>query len=133
MLYQSVRSSKLNMPISYNRDTGRKVIFLTLEGVITDAEISEHLAKMRSDPAFNASFSRFVDCSRITEWKVSVSAIQRAAQRVRNDAGRKTAIFAPQDMSFGTARMLEAMTADSQGKTMVFRDIDETKKWLGID
>ena len=121
------------MSISYKIDTERKTIFISLEGELNDEQIRVHHDAMRSDPAFSASFCRLVDCSGSTGGEVSTSAIQRAALRVKGDVGRKTAIFAPQDMSFGMSKMFEAMTSDSEGETKVFRDLTEARQWLGIE
>ncbi len=42
----------------------------------------------------------------------------------------KTAVYSPNDLPFGLARLYEAYTADSPEAVQVFRDRDEALRWL---
>jgi len=45
----------------------------------------------------------------------------------------KTAVIAPDDLSFGIARIYEAISFNSPESVMVFREKNEALKWIGVD
>jgi hypothetical protein len=45
----------------------------------------------------------------------------------------KCAIVAGSDLVFGVSRMWEALSADTKIMTMVFRNIEDSLGWLGLD
>ena len=120
------------MPTSYEIDPQRRLVTSRIWGAVTDSEIHQHNATLRTDPRFDASYQQLVDMTGITTIGVSTSMINETSLDQFFEPGTRRAFIATDDAVFGMARMF-ALRAEGLGQTIqVFREEDQAKEWLGI-
>ena len=120
------------MGATYRIDLALRMVFSTANEVLTDEDLLDHQARLRSDPDFDSSFSQLIDCTQVTELRVSSSGVRRVAKTKLFDATSRRAIVADQNQVFGMARMFELMNGGPE-EIRVFRDMKEARRWLGLD
>lgn len=125
------------MSVEYRIDTTRGVVFSTWHGKLTAEDLNDVARHLRSDPAFNPDYRQLVDLSNVTGVTASFDAMRHYASDPHGDPfsgkGRR-ALIAPHNLTFGMARMYEALREDKdQGGLRVFRTLQEGLQWLGLD
>jgi len=129
------------MPISIRLDAARKVTYATATGVITDAHLLEMCRAMLTDPEYDPSADQIFDAGGIERLDFRPATLQEAAELfARVDRGiptgahPKVAIVAPNDVTFGVARMYEAYREmhPSPKRYFVCRTMEEARRWLGL-
>ena len=82
-------------------------------------------------------FNILLDYREISELGVKTEDIENIVdQDKRNEYlfdKSKCAIVADSDLVFGLSRMWEAYSEDTKIKAMVFRNIEDSLRWLGMD
>ena len=89
-----------------------------------------------TDPRGNPGFDFLIDLSGVTAIKMNFRDMQALVDyqnRVLRDRANysKTALFAPDNLTFGLARMYEAFTDSLPVDFSVFKDVDSAFLWLG--
>jgi hypothetical protein len=120
------------MPIRFRYDAEQRILFTTAEGVLTLAEILEHLARESTEKAvayrevFDATHARLE--TTISEVKMLVSQLHA---RMRDGPFGPTAVIAANDYFFGMASMV-AILAELRGgpQIAVFRNLSDALEWL---
>jgi hypothetical protein len=122
------------MPLTYEIDDMRGVITVTATGELTDQQLIDLHNRFASDPAVRPAFAILFDMRGATDAGVT-------PEGVRNLAGlpfivsreSKRAVVVRTDLGFGMARMY-GLRREARGPAFeVFRDIDEAKRWVGLD
>ena len=120
------------MPATYHLDAERRLVVLTLAGVVTGAELDAVRARIREDPGFDPSFSVLADASALNPAALSGQVVR--ARAAAPPPGRmRVAIVAPADAVFGIARMYQMMAEGSGNPIGVFRTTGEAMAWLASD
>jgi hypothetical protein len=120
------------MPTDYVIDPERRVVFSTTTGASNAAEFMDHQARLRSDPAFAPDFNQLFDLRELEEHAATTTDLQMMAQHSAFGAGSRRAVVVSKDVHYGMARMFDMMR-HGQGEIMIFRDIAEARKWLGLE
>jgi hypothetical protein len=115
------------MAVTYSIDHELRVVFTVFSGVFTDADVWQLIDQLRKDPAYDPEFNELIDCSAVTENRVSTStlgALESSPVPLR-------AVVAPSDANYGVSRIFQAVQPNQ--KIEIFRTIAEARKWLGIE
>lgn len=121
-----------------SEDVPRSLITVTLHGSVDDDELMKLMEELYTLESYQLS-DQFIDFSRVDHYVVTPGGLhhysdaakarpERAVARV----DRKIVLYAPDDLTFGMARLL-ASIADSAGvKLWVFRDLAEALSLIGL-
>jgi hypothetical protein len=106
-------------------------------GIVTDQEFLDSYEALFNDPDYDLNFSRLVDLRKTDSSSRSSEALRAIAALVRRryegvETAPKTAVVAPRDLSFGLARMYQALSELVPGDVVVFRSVDAALAWLGV-
>ncbi len=121
------------MSADYRIDAERRVIFSSASGVLTDADLHEHQARLRADPSFDRSFNQLWDFTQVIQLEVSSEALRRLSSFRSYEASARRAIVAGDDFGFGMGRMFQMLHDEAPEELQVFRSIDDARRWLGLD
>ena len=121
------------MPVSYRIDKSLGLVFTTAEGVLTVQDILTHLHRLRDDPDVDSSCDQLIDLRDVIEFAASTAEMQTIADHNLFNERSRRAIVAETDMSFAMARMYEMLRESKPDQIMVFRDMAEARRWLGLD
>jgi hypothetical protein len=114
------------MAVTYSIDRESKVVFTGFSGIFTDADVWQLIDQLRKDPAYDPEFNELIDCSAVTENRVTAAALGA----VESSPVPRRAVVAPSDANYGVSRIFQSLQPDQ--KIEIFRTLDEAKKWLGI-
>jgi hypothetical protein len=121
------------MPITHKIDVGRRIVLTRAFGIVTDSELFEYHTNLPSDPDFDPSFNLLSDFTEVTKWDVQSRTVHRIASiRLFGDSSLR-AIVASSDVIFGHVRMFLTLRDIDPKNLRVFRDLNEARKWLGLD
>jgi hypothetical protein len=124
------------MPITYRIDERRDLVETTIYGRIDEAEVRAHAATAARDPRVHGCARAIVDISEWVESSVEsgvVSELAMTSDAVVEPPGRKVALIAPSDSSYGLARVFQGFRTGTGGSDVqVFRTRAEAEAWLGI-
>ena len=121
------------MPAGYQIDKSLGVIFTTGQGVLTGQDILTHRQRLRDDPNFDPSYNQLIDLRDVIEIDISGAEMAGVAGRSIYSERSRRAIVAGKDTNFGAARMYELYGEANPGHLVVFRDMAEARRWLGLD
>jgi hypothetical protein len=120
------------LPATYDIDVERKLVISRAWGPVTDDDVREHNLKLRNDPLFDPAYRQLVDMTGITKDLVDVKTKRGVSHDQFFAPGVRRAWVAPEDYTYGMARMY-AVAAESHGQIIgVFRAISEAEQWLGL-
>ena len=125
------------MPITYHFKPDAKLVILVHVGVVPDDEFLSSYRALFEDARYDKSFNKLVDLRRADSTARSPEALRQFADFVRqqfagSEEGPKVAVVAPEDISFGLARMYGALSDAVPWKFVVFRDAEAALSWLGL-
>jgi hypothetical protein len=125
------------MPITYQLKPDERLVVLVHVGVVTDDEFLLFYKALYEENRFDKSFNLLVDLRQTESTVRSAGALNQFAdfvhQHYTNITARpKVAVVAPEDISFGLARMYEVFSGDVPWEFVVFRKADAALKWLGV-
>ena len=121
------------MPIISQIDSSLGVVFSTFQGVVTKEDILAQVERFRTDPSFQPSFDHIIDTRGITRFDVSTEGLRTVSRHSAFDEKSRRAVVAETDAMFGMARMYEVFREDAPDQMMVFHDMAEARRWLGLD
>jgi hypothetical protein len=114
-------------------DEAKRVVIVTFENEIGDADLLGIATATMAHPQFNPSFSEIVDFSAVTGGNVSTFALRSLAQRTSiYDHASKHIAIAPQTHVFGLSRMFQVFAEDTRPNMAVFHTLNEALKFLGV-
>jgi hypothetical protein len=124
------------MPITCDFRPDAKLAIFVHVGIVPDDEFLSSYRSFLEDPRFDPSFNLLVDLRRTSSTPRSSGALRTLAQFIRgvfrhNAVRPKVAVIAPEDLSFGLARMYEAFSESVLWEFAVFRAADAALAWLG--
>jgi hypothetical protein len=127
----------MSMPITYQLKPDLRLVILVHAGVVTDDEFLSFYKALFQDNRFDESFKLLVDLRQAESSVRSGATLHEFADFIRRQylsttATPKVAVVAPEDISFGLARMYEAFSEEVPWEFEVFRAIDAALAWLGL-
>jgi hypothetical protein len=125
------------MPITYHFKPDERLVILVHVGAVTDDEFLSFYKALYEDTLLDKSFNLLVDLRQTESSVRSATALNKFADFVRRQyvgttARPKVAVVAPEDISFGLARMYEAFSSAVPWEFVVFRSADDALAWLGL-
>ena len=120
------------MATDYTIDPQRRIVFSTTHGVGSAREFMAHQQQLRDDPLFAPDFHQLYDLRNLENHDATTTDLQRLAAQSAFGAGSRRAFVVSKDVHFGMVRMFELMR-EGGDHIMVFRDMAEARRWLGLD
>lgn len=125
------------MPVAYSIKKEEGYVHIFYSGRVTDTEFVDVYQKLYEDEEYLPGLDELGDQSDVTSLEISIEGVKKVAilvEKYIKPSGQrfKSAIVAPQDLSFGMGRMYEMTTDESIEQVKVFRNIEDAKEWLGI-
>ena len=124
------------MPIKYDIIKKTKLVMAVGSGVVTANDILDHLKSLAEDNSYIAPMKKLIDYRNVESLNVSSEEapliVQRKNALAKKFAGEKCAFVSPGDLTFGTARVHQALADGADIDTEVFRSIEEAINWLDI-
>lgn len=126
------------MPITYRIDADANMLYVVATGVTTQAERMAAMFGWLNDPAFKPGLDTFCDFTtadstpRLSDLRALIVAIGQHAHVIGH---QKVAILAAKPITFGVARVFEALaeTEEVPLQVKVFFDRDRVWEWLRPD
>jgi len=124
------------MPIEYHILKEKKLVIAKGSGVVTGTDIFEHLNSLAEDDRYSAPMKklvdyRFIDSIEVTPNEASVIARKKILQESRF-LDERCAFVAPDNLSYGTSRVHQALVESTDVEAEVFRKIEDALAWLDI-
>ena len=124
------------MPIKYDIIVEKNIVMAVGYGVISATDIIDHLNMLSEDDRYTAPMKKLVDYRTIASIKILPDEAELIARRKKKLAekfsGEKCAFVSPGDLTYGTARVHEALLDGTDINTQVFRSLEEALDWLDI-
>jgi hypothetical protein len=122
------------MPIELRyRDSGAGVVFVCT-GTVTAAEFSEANDEIYSRESLDRLRYELTDFTATEHLESSIDETRRNATTdaiaANRGEGLVIAVAGPDDLTFGIARMWQALTHDSNIRTGVFRSVPDAERWI---
>lgn len=122
-----------NIGVQVTVEVSQGLVVCTFSGQITDEDVVRSGSLIHSHPDFDPSFSEIVDCSAITGISVSTSVIQDVSLRESYfNLNSAHVVIAPQDLSFGLARMAQVFAEKTKPNIFVVRSMEEAREILRL-
>jgi hypothetical protein len=125
------------MGIDYRIDHERRLVRVTVGGVVTPDALFEYQKTVWSDPGIEG-YDELVDMSAVEDVETpshsNVNALAGFSARMDSAKQSKLAIVAADDLVFGLGRMYQAfreMKPESNKEVAVFRTMPDALAWLG--
>jgi hypothetical protein len=125
------------MPIRYHIDPEAKLVIAVHVGVVPDDEFLATYHRLYADARFDKSFNQLIDLRQTESTARSAAALRAFSEFVQEEfkgtaASPKVAVIAPRSVSFGLARMYEALSDGVPWEFVVFRAADAALAWLRV-
>lgn len=124
------------MPLHFSLEPEQPYFMTRFVGQIDDAQLSEYYPSVYFRPELRRAKAELADLSEADMTRVTTQGlealardIERALVKLGIDA-LKTAVYSPEDMPFGLARVYQAWSDLSPEVVKVFRDRDKAVEWL---
>lgn len=124
------------MPVNYQIDRERGLVMTIGEGVVTWAEFTAHVQKLRMDPAFHPGLREVLDTIHVSAVDFSARELGTFFQQGKDPYGSGSwrAVVAPDDRFYALAKMYQMWMAVTRDKHFeVFRTREEAYRWLGVE
>jgi hypothetical protein len=119
------------MAIEYEIIKEKRLVIAKGSGIVTIDDVMGHLE------ALVAPMKKLIDYSTIDgiiQSNEEIITIARKKETLKSRfAGEKCAFVSPEDLSFGIARVHEALIENAGIITAVFRRIEDALKWLDVE
>jgi len=120
------------MPVVYQIDSIRRIVYVRGCGVVTDEELLGHNRELKTDPDFDPTFNQLLDFTEAVDMKIRTETIRRIARRRISDLSSRRAIVVDTTLQYGLSRMFQNLRLPEDENIRVFFDIVEARKWLGL-
>jgi hypothetical protein len=119
------------MRVDRKVDEVERLVTLTVTGELADPELLELAIGVENDPEVKPDFSLLVDLRDADGRNVTSAGVRELAKRpfALSPTSRR-AIVVPTDLSFGMARVYEALREAHGGAIRVFREYEEAVRWV---
>ncbi len=125
------------MPLKYKIIPELKIVYVRGTEKVTTDDIMTEGARMFAENEWANGFNILCDYREITDFNLKTEDIEKIVDQDKNNEllfdKSKCAIVAGSDLIFGISRMWEILSEDNKIMTMIFRNIEDALKWLGIN
>ena len=125
------------MAIEYEIIEDKRLVIAKGSGVVTGNDVISHLETLAADERYVAPMKKLVDYSSIDSIRQSneeVIVIAKKKEALKSKfAGEKCAFVSSADLSFGIARVHQALIDRTGINAAVFRRIEEALEWLDVE
>jgi hypothetical protein len=125
------------MTIQYTMIPDLKMVYVHASGSISGHDVLTQGAQMFAEQDWSNGFSILCDYREITQFDVNYEDVLRL---VKQDKLNETlfdqsqvAILTGSDAMFGIARMWTTLSENTQIKTRIFQDLEESLEWMNVD
>lgn len=124
------------MPITFSVDLAGNFFISRYVGILSIEEMLGAAKDFFEGEEWIPGQNELVDFSKANLSKITSYDMRRLANYSREVYEKhdiydvKVAVYAPEDLPFGIARIYEAIAYNSPENLMVFRNIEEAKAWL---
>jgi hypothetical protein len=132
---QFIGTQGAGMPITYRIDERERLVVTTIRGRVDEAEVRAHAAASARDPRVHACSRALVDIAADVETSMDSGVVSELSMTSATDAppGRKVAVVASTDSTYGLARVFQGFRMGTGGgEVQVFRTRAQAESWLGI-
>jgi hypothetical protein len=131
-----IETQGAGMPITYRIDEREKLVVTTIRGRVDETDVRAHAAITARDPRVHACPRALVDIGSDVQTTVEsgvVSELSMVSTPTDEPPGRKVAVVAPTDSTYGLARVFQGFrTGTGGGEVQVFRTRAQAEAWLGL-
>ncbi len=124
------------MPVEFEIDPERGVVFVTATGVLTPEEILSYPPRVIKHPDYDPSYHELVDGRHAEFTAITADTLYSligVGEGLGIDARHRIALVAPNELAFGVGRQYEMMVGETNNELRVFRTLDDARSWLGLD
>ncbi len=124
------------MPVSFTIDRTNDVVLRTARGEITAEQLAQNFEEVLAHPDFHAGIKSLTDAREldhhleVEDMRDIAKTIARYRDRI---AGGRAAVVVSIAVSYGLMRALQAYADQSPIDIRIFYDVDEARRWLGIE
>jgi len=126
------------MPATYAIDPARGLVRITQSGRVTVEDSAMVVAALAVDPCWDPALHFLIDMTPVETVAITFADMHAHTARLargplRRGPQARSAVVAPGDVCFGTARMFQSLSADGDDDRVgVFRTLDEALAFLGV-
>lgn len=124
------------MPLSATLDPTGTVRIVTYVGEINNASLVRGFEEVWNAPWYVPAMAELNDLSGLTEVNVTTDGMRALAYAAnefhRDEPEGRVAIYAPAVVTFGMARMYEALVDAEPDRYRVFRELGPARAWVGL-
>ncbi|MDX1648269.1 MAG: hypothetical protein R3263_00310 [Myxococcota bacterium] len=124
------------MTVRYRYDPAMQLLVVRAAADTDEEALLDYARRLAADGEVPAARDELVDLRAIDASRVSSGGLRRLAGVFEKaDAGEpgRVAIVAASDLAFGLSRMYQAFRSESMSEICVFRELEEARRWLGLD
>ena len=124
------------MPITFQVNAKENYFISELRGNISDQELVDSFTAFYESDQWSPGMNELTMLCVAEESNITKEGLMRLAIvttkffKKHHIQETHTAVYAPDDLTFGVSRMYEMMIKDSPETYHIFRDLDEAKLWL---
>jgi len=116
----------------FSVDPRQHLVTVKFDGPVSLNDLETYMHRLRTHPAFDATFSELVDLTEVESSQLDYKAASLVARTMDPFSPlARRAFVAPRMVIFGIIRMYQ-LIRDDEINTRVFRDMQEARAWLGI-
>ena len=124
------------MPIEYDIIEDKQLVLAKGSGVVTAIDIIGHLDSLAADNRYTSPMKKLVDYRFIEDIKINREKAREIVDKKRSlliaFRGERCAFVSPQDITYGTSRVHQALSGSIDTSTEVFRRIEDALDWLDV-
>ena len=121
------------MPVTYQIDIARRVVFTRGYGTVSDTDLLQHNLDLKADPNFDPAFNQLLDFIEVIHADIKSETIYGiASNRIFNLSSLRAIVVKP-GLQYGFARMFQNLRILEDKNIEVFLDIAEARNWLGLE
>ncbi len=120
------------MPADYRIDVPSGCVFSRANGVLTDAEILAHQARLTADPLFAPGMDQLLDFRDLEGVEVGTETVRRLVAGNPFGEGSRRAAIAANPLVYGLARMFQTLSDETPDTFKIFESADAAREWLGL-
>jgi hypothetical protein len=125
------------MAIEYKIIADKKLILAKGIGTVKGNDVLSHLEKLAADENYISPMKKLVDYRNIDNILISSEEAIAIAKKKKDLSERfkneRCAFISPGDLTYGTARVHQALVQGIDLNTEVFRSLHEALNWLDVD
>ena len=121
------------MPVTYEIDKERNVLFAKVTGELTARDIQTFRREAAGDSDFDPRLDSLFDFCSITEVRLSGDEVKQLTLSAIFHERSRRALVVPSKVMYGVSRMYSLHIRAESDVMRVFYDMGEARRWLGLE